>query len=88
MLVCRAGIHQMLVRMVNREDPDQTASSEAIWSGPAQFVTDQDNDILTFLQLYHKWQYYTIIDLCSGGHEVLLKSKRHIDLRRAEVNMI
>ena len=25
MLVIRAGIHKMLVRIVNREDPDQTA---------------------------------------------------------------
>ena len=30
MLVFRAGIHQMLVRIANREDPDQTASSEAV----------------------------------------------------------
>ena len=30
MLVTWAGIHKMLVRMVNREDPDQTASSEAV----------------------------------------------------------
>ena len=30
MLVIRAGIHKLLVRMGNREDPDQTASSEAV----------------------------------------------------------
>ena len=29
MLVFRAGIHKMLVRIANREDPYQTASSEA-----------------------------------------------------------
>ena len=29
-LVIRAGIHKMLVRIANREDPDQTASSEAV----------------------------------------------------------
>ena len=29
-LVFRAGIHKMLVRIANREDPDQTASSEAV----------------------------------------------------------
>ena len=29
MLVLRAGIHKMHVRIVNREDPDQTASSES-----------------------------------------------------------
>ena len=30
MLVFTAGIHIMLVRISNREDPDQTASSEAV----------------------------------------------------------
>ena len=30
MLVFRAGYHKMLVRIANREDPDQTASSEAV----------------------------------------------------------
>ena len=30
MLVFRAGIHILLVRIVNREDVDQTASSEAV----------------------------------------------------------
>ena len=30
MLVIRAGIHKMPVRIANREDPDQTASSEAV----------------------------------------------------------
>ena len=30
MLVFRTGIHKKLVRIANREDPDQTASSEAI----------------------------------------------------------
>ena len=29
-LVIRAGIHKMLVRTANREDLDQTASSEAV----------------------------------------------------------
>ena len=38
MLVIRDGIHKMLVRIANREDPDQTASSEAVWSGSALFV--------------------------------------------------
>ena len=33
MYVIRAGIHKMLVRIANREEPDQTASSEAVWSG-------------------------------------------------------
>ena len=30
MWVINAGIHQVLVRIANREDPDQTATSEAI----------------------------------------------------------
>ena len=30
MLVLRARIHKMLFRIANREDPDQTASSEAV----------------------------------------------------------
>ena len=36
MLVNRAGIHKMLDRIANREDPDQTASSEGslIWVCP------------------------------------------------------
>ena len=38
MLVFRAEIHKFLVRVANREEPDQTASSEAVWSGSAQFV--------------------------------------------------
>ena len=33
-------------------------------------------------------EYYTINDLCWGRHGVLLNSKRHIDRRGAEVNMI
>ena len=28
----------MIVRITNNEDPDQTASSEAVWSGFALFV--------------------------------------------------
>ena len=38
MLIIRAVIYKMLVRIANREDPDQTASSEAVWSGSALFV--------------------------------------------------
>ena len=30
MLIIRAGIHKMRVRIAHREDPDQTASSEAV----------------------------------------------------------
>ena len=38
MLVFRAGIHKMVVRIANREDPEQTASSVAVCSGSALFV--------------------------------------------------
>ena len=38
MMVIRATIHKMLVRIANREDPDQTASEEAVGSGSALFV--------------------------------------------------
>ena len=37
MLVSRAGIHKTNVRIENREGPNQTASSEAVWSGSALF---------------------------------------------------
>ena len=30
MVVIRNGIHKMLIRIANREDPDHTASSEAV----------------------------------------------------------
>ena len=38
MLAIRAEIHKMLVRIVNREDPDQTASGEAVCTESALFV--------------------------------------------------
>ena len=31
-MVIRAGIHKLFVKIANREDPDKTASSEAVWS--------------------------------------------------------
>ena len=38
MVVIRAGIYKMLVKIVSREDSDQTASLEAVGSGSAMFV--------------------------------------------------
>ena len=38
MLVIRDGIHKIFIRIANREDPDQTASSEAVYSVPMMFV--------------------------------------------------
>ena len=39
MFVFKAEIHKMLVKKANREDPDHTASSEAIWPGSGLFVS-------------------------------------------------
>ena len=38
MLINRAKIQKIFLRIANREDPDQTASEEAVWSGSALFV--------------------------------------------------
>ena len=38
MLAHRGGIYKMLVRIANSEDPDQTASSGAVWSRSALFA--------------------------------------------------
>ena len=38
MFVFRVGIHKLLVRIANMEDPEQTASEEPVWSGSALFV--------------------------------------------------
>ena len=38
MFVFRAEIQRLCVRIANREDPDQTANLEAVWSGSAVFV--------------------------------------------------
>ena len=38
MMVIRAGIYKILVRIANKEDPDQTASSEAVWFWSTLFV--------------------------------------------------
>ena len=34
----RNQVTKMYVKKANREDPDQTASSEAVWSGFALFI--------------------------------------------------
>ena len=39
MWVIRGEFHNMLVSIENREDPDQTAFSEAVLSGSALFVS-------------------------------------------------
>ena len=40
LVIIRDRIHKMLIRIANREDPDQTASLEAGWSESALFVLD------------------------------------------------
>ena len=37
-MVIWARSNKMIVRKANGEDPDQIASSEAVWSGSALFV--------------------------------------------------
>ena len=37
-LVIKAGIQEVFVRIANMKDPDQTASSEAAWSGSVLLV--------------------------------------------------
>ena len=53
MLVIRAGIHKMLVKIANGEDHDQNASSEAVWSGSAMFVYNLFGRQLVFQILEH-----------------------------------
>ena len=44
----------MLIRIVNREDPDQTAALEVVWSGSALFVKAfLLGNYLKFLNIYH-----------------------------------
>ena len=61
MLVLRTGTHEMLVRIANREGPDQTASLEAVRSVPALFVPAFFGRQLMFETLEHF--LYTQIDL-------------------------
>ena len=42
MLVIRAGINKMLVRIANREDPDQTASSEHLSHAILSYTAEQN----------------------------------------------
>ena len=55
-LVIRAG---MLARTAYREDPDQTASSEAVWSESALFVKAYlaDNSVQNFSETTSKWTF-------------------------------
>ena len=38
MRINRAGMHTIVIGIVNSEDPDQTASSKVVWSRSALFV--------------------------------------------------
>ena len=46
MLVFRAGIHKILVRIANREDPDQTASKKTL---------NMTNGAIVALKFGHSW---------------------------------
>ena len=61
------GIHKMLVIIANREDPDQTASSEAVWSGSELFVT-------AFLAGNYNQNFKTLTMYVENGtvHEILV----------------
>ena len=48
-----AGIHKMLVTIANMDDPNQTASSEAVRSGSALFVQTFICSQLVFETLEH-----------------------------------
>ena len=49
----KGRIHKLLVKIVNIEDPDQSASSEAVRSGSALFVYDFLGKQLVFEILEH-----------------------------------
>ena len=59
LLLIRAGIHKLLVRIAYWEDPDQTASSEAVWSGSSLFFLD----ILAgnYCHANQEWQWGNIL---------------------------
>ena len=50
MLVIKAGIHIVLTRKANREDPHQAVSSEAVRSGSALFVTALGRQLVSKFQ--------------------------------------
>ena len=88
MLVFRAGIHKMLVRIANREDPDQTASSEAVWYGSALFVRQQEFEILEHLpksvkkgllqnqnKLHPMFLYFMFLQLFYHSSSTIFKKK-------------
>ena len=58
-----AGIHKMIVRIANREDHDQTASEEAVWSGSALFVLAflTGNCVLNFSTLTINLHFYRLM---------------------------
>ena len=65
MLVIRAGISKKLVRIANREDPDQTASSETVWSGSAAALFVKAffgrQNFLTFTVIQYELHYIMVL---------------------------
>ena len=74
MWVIRAGIHKILVRIANREDPDQTASYEAVLSGSALFVQALFDWQIEFGILEHLPYVPNLLNKESGGSFVCFDS--------------
>ena len=67
MLVFRAGIYKTLIKIANREDPDQNAYSEAVLSGLywMSMTFFGSNHCLKFYTIYHRNSYaafFQVID--------------------------
>ena len=62
MLVLKPSNCKMLVRIANREDPDQTAFSEAVWLGYCMFVLAIGVYLRTSTIMF--LQYDTDTDMC------------------------
>ena len=70
MLVFKARIQKMLVRIASSADPDQTASSEAVWSRSALLVktflgrqlVSENLEYLPYLESHIN--YYLFVFVC------------------------
>ena len=62
MLVFRAGFHKMLGRRANREDPDKTASSEAVLIWVCAVCLDCFGSQLVFEILVHLSYFCTFYE--------------------------
>ena len=84
MLVNRAGIHKMLVRIAMREDPDQTTSSDldlGMCCFTRPFVACSSCLLMFLCSLYCK-QYYMDQDQTSPYCLLLIKISSDVHLNR------